>query len=74
MHRPRRSAPGRERGLPLTEMKIGIVLVAILAATMSPRGVPLLTRVEVGQAASLVATDLELAVSLASRQRRRRGG
>ena len=70
MHRPRRSAQGRERGLTLTEMMIGIVLVAILAATMSPRIVPILTRVEVGQAASLLATDLEQAVSLASRQRR----
>jgi len=70
MHRPGRSAPAWDRGLTLTEMLMVIVVVAILVATTAPRIVPILTRAGAGQAASLVATDLEQAVSLASRQRR----
>ena len=70
MHRPRRSAPARERGFTLTEMLIAIVLVAILVSTIGPRIAPVITRNAAGQAASLVALDLEHAVSLAGRQRR----
>ena len=70
MHRPRRSILARENGLTLTEMMIGVVLVTILVSATTTRIGPVLTRSSAGQAATLVALDLEQAVSLASRQRR----
>jgi prepilin-type N-terminal cleavage/methylation domain-containing protein len=70
MHRPRRISLAQEHGLTLTEMMIVVVVVGIMMVTIAPRIAPLLSRTGAGQAASLVALDLEQAVSLASRQRR----
>lgn len=70
MHCPRRGTLAREDGLTLTEIMIAVVMVTILVGATGPRIAPVLTRTAAGQAASLVAVDLEQAVSLASRQRR----
>ena len=70
MHRPRRGTLAREDGLSLTDIMIAVVLVSMLVTTAGPRIAPVLTRTAAGHAASLVALDLEQAVSIASRQRR----
>lgn len=68
MQQPRPASA--ERGLTLMEIMIVVVVVGMLAAMIGPRVVPILARAGAGQAAGVVATDLEQAVSLASRQRR----
>jgi prepilin-type N-terminal cleavage/methylation domain-containing protein len=57
-------------GFTLMELLVAIVFIGIMTAIMAPKIVPVLTRSSAGQAISVVANDLELAVSLASRQRR----
>jgi len=60
----------RHNGFTLMELTTVIAFVGILAAIVSTRIAPVLTRTSAGQAISVVASDLELAVSIASRQRR----
>ena len=54
----------------MLELALVLVMVGMIASIVAPRISAVLTRSSAGQAASVVAGDLEQAVSLASRQRR----
>ncbi len=57
-------------GFTLTEMLVVITVLGVLLAMLLPKTVQVLTRAGTGQAAGLVALDLERAVTLAGRERR----
>jgi len=58
------------RGFTLPEMLIAIVIIVLLAAMAAPATAKQLRRGRVNQAANVVAADLEIAVSSASRLRK----
>jgi Tfp pilus assembly protein FimT len=58
------------RGFTVAELLLLVVVVGLLAVVAGPRTVAVLQRAGLQQAASVVANDLEQAVSLAARQRR----
>jgi prepilin-type N-terminal cleavage/methylation domain-containing protein len=62
-------ASGR-RGFTLPEMLIAIVIIVLLTAMAFPSMAKRLRRTRINQAASVVAADLENAVSYAARQRK----
>lgn len=57
-------------GFTLTEMLLVIAVLGILSAMLLPKTAAVLTRAGTGQAASIVALDLERAVTLAGRERK----
>jgi prepilin-type N-terminal cleavage/methylation domain-containing protein len=57
-------------GFTLTEMLLVIAVLGILSAMLLPKATAVLTRAGTGQAASIVALDLERAVTLAGRERK----
>jgi type IV fimbrial biogenesis protein FimT len=67
------SNTGRQQakaGFTIMELMLVITLVGIIAAMAMPRISQIMTRSGASQAAGVVATDLEYAVSLAARQRK----
>ena len=58
------------RGFTLTEALIAVALLGMVVSIVATRVAPLFTRTGAEHAASLVALDLEKAVSLAARQRK----
>ncbi len=54
----------------MVELAVVIVVVGILAAVVMPRFRNILSRSRVDEAASMIARDLEMGMSLATRQRR----
>lgn len=54
----------------MMELALVIALIGMLAAVVFPRVSQIMTRAGAGQATSVVATDLEYAVTLASRERK----
>jgi len=57
-------------GFTIMELMLVITVIGILAAVCMPRISQIITREGAGQAAGVVANDLEYAVSLAARQRK----
>lgn len=57
-------------GFTLTEMLLVVAVIGILAAMLLPKTALVLTRAGTGQAAGIVALDLERAVTLAARERK----
>jgi len=62
--------PRTRAGFTIMELMMVITLVGIIAAMAMPRISQVMTRSGASQAAGVVATDFEYAVSLAARQRR----
>ena len=58
------------RGFTLTEALIAVALLGMVASIVGTRVAPLVSRTGASQAASLVALDLEKAVTIAARQRK----
>lgn len=58
------------RGFTVTELLAVIVVVGILAVMIGPRVTALMSRAGASNASTVIALDLEQAVSLAARQRR----
>jgi prepilin-type N-terminal cleavage/methylation domain-containing protein len=59
-----------EIGFTLTELLLVIAVLGILSVMLLPKATAVLTRAATGQAAGIVALDLERAVTLAGRERR----
>lgn len=64
-----RSPTPRVAGFTLVELALALVMIGILAAIITPRIAMVLQRSSARQAAGVVSTDLEQAVSLAMRLR-----
>lgn len=60
---------GRQRGFTLMELIIAMLVISILATVSVPRVASAMRSANLGRAARTVALDLELALSLAARQR-----
>jgi len=68
--RPTTVRPSRRTGFTLMELLLVVVCLGILTALMAPRFGQALSRGKVNQAATVVAGDLEQAITLAGRRRR----
>jgi type II secretion system protein H len=67
MHRPPASPPRRRSGYSLIELMIVIVLIAVLAAVSTPLVSQALEQSKITRASQVLAADLEVAFSLATR-------